>query len=66
MFRSVFTGLNEQGVMAAIQQAYGSASTVKTQGERVLLNGITKTGMTVEMWYNKAEKIIDTEYPVVR
>lgn len=64
--KSVFVGLNERGVMAAIKQAYGSASTIHVQGERVLLSGVTKTGMAVEMWLNKTTKMIETAYPVVR
>jgi hypothetical protein len=63
--RSVFVGLNERGVMAAIQQAYGSATTIAVQGERILLQGTTKTGMAVQMWLNKATNIIETAYPVV-
>jgi RHS repeat-associated protein len=64
--KSVFVGLNEKGVMAAIRQAYGSATTVAVQGERALLSGVTKTGMRVEMWLNKATKMIETAYPVAR
>jgi len=64
--RSIFAGMNHRGVMAAIQQAYGSAATVAVQGERVLPRGVTKTGLTVEMWLNKATKVIETAYPVVR
>jgi hypothetical protein len=61
--RTVFTFLSEKGVREAIRQAYGSATTVLVQGDRVLLSGTTKTGMTVEMWFNKATKIIETAYP---
>ena len=64
--RSVFVNLNQQGVMAAVQQAYGSATKVAVQGDRVLLSGTTKTGMTVEMWLNKATNTIETAYPVAR
>jgi len=64
--KSVFVGLNERGVMAAIKQAYGSATTVAVQGERVLLEGITKTGTSVQMWLNRTTKTIETAYPVAR
>ncbi|MCB1020412.1 MAG: hypothetical protein H6509_15125 [Bryobacterales bacterium] len=50
--------------MAAIKQAYGTATTITAQGERVLLEGATKTGMTVRMWLNKATNMIETAYPV--
>jgi hypothetical protein len=63
--RTIFTSLSERGVMAAIRQAYGNATTVAVQGERVLLSGVTKTGMTVEMWLNKATNLIETAYPVL-
>jgi hypothetical protein len=64
--KSVFVGLNERGVMAAIKQAYGSATTVALQGERVLLEGVTKISISVQMWLNKTTKIIETAYPVAR
>jgi len=34
------------------------------QGERVLLEGTAKTGITVQMWLNKATNVIETAYPV--
>ncbi len=61
--RDLFLNLNRQGVLAAIRQAYGSATTVSVQGERVLLEGVTKTGMTLQMWLNKVENVIETAYP---
>ena len=62
--RTVFAGMNERGVLAAVRQAYGSASTVRSQGDRVLLSGQTRTGLTVEMWFNKTTNVIETAYPV--
>jgi RHS repeat-associated protein len=62
--RSVFVNLDKEGVKAAIRQAYGSAKTVSVQGERVLLEGVTNTGMTVQMWLNKTTNVIETAYPV--
>ena len=53
-----------QAELRAFIKAYGSATTVAVQGERVLLQGITRTGMTVQMWLNKAERTIETAYPV--
>jgi RHS repeat-associated protein len=63
--RSVFIGLNERGVEAAIRQAYGTAQIVKAQGDRVLLLGSTKTGMNVEIWLNRVSNTVETAYPVV-
>ena len=62
--KDVFVNLNKDGVLAAIRQAYGSARTVSVQGESVLLEGVTKTGMKVQMWLDKATKTIKTAYPV--
>jgi RHS repeat-associated protein len=64
--RSVFVDLTESGIMAAVRQAYASAETIAIQGERTLLSGVTQTGMTVEMWLNRATKTIETAYPVAR
>jgi hypothetical protein len=64
--RDVFLNMNKEGVLAAIRQAYGTAKTVTVQGERVLLEGVTKTGMTVQMWFDKSRKVVETAYPVVK
>jgi RHS repeat-associated protein len=63
--RTVFVNLNEKGVEAAVHQAYSAATTISVQGDRVLLYGVTKTGMAVEMWLNRATSIIETAYPVI-
>jgi len=62
--RDVFLNLTKDGALAAIEQAYGTATTVSVQGERVLLEGVTKNGMTVQMWLNKVTNKIETAYPV--
>lgn len=64
--RDVFTNMNEKGVLTAIEQAYAGAKILHEQGERVLLSGITKTGMIVEMWFNNLTKVIETAYPPLR
>lgn len=62
--RDVFVGLNQRGVIAAIRQSYGNAQRIAIQGERVLLSGVTRTGMRVEMWFNRVTRRIETAYPV--
>jgi hypothetical protein len=62
--RTVFTNLNEKGVLVAMRDAYGSAKPIHAQGERILLSGSSKTGMNVEMWLNKSTNVIETAYPV--
>ena len=44
--RDVFLNLDKAGVKEAVRQAYSSAKTVSVQGERVLLQGVTKTGLS--------------------
>jgi hypothetical protein len=62
--RDVFVGLNQEGVSAAIRQAYGTATKISVQGDRMLLEGTSKTGLTVRMWLNKATNTIETAYPL--
>jgi RHS repeat-associated protein len=61
--RDIFVGMNQRSVMAAIRQAYANATTLKVQGERVLLSGVSKAGVEVRMWYNKTTRTIETAYP---
>jgi hypothetical protein len=63
--RTVFPStMNEKGIMRAIREAYGSSTKVGVQGaDRVLLQGQGR-GLTIEMWFNKATKTIETAYPV--
>ncbi|PBQ30217.1 hypothetical protein CNR22_00070 [Sphingobacteriaceae bacterium] len=58
------TMMNENQVKTAIFQAYNNIHTiVKKQGEKYLIQGTTKTGMEIEMWFNKTTKEIETAYP---
>ncbi len=62
--RNVFLNLNREGVLAAVRQAYQSATVLSVQGaERLQLVGKTKTGMTVEIWFNRVLNKIETAYP---
>ena len=56
--------MSKDGVLSAIEQAYNTATKVSVQGERVLLEGVTKTGVTVQMWLDKTTNTIQTAYPV--
>lgn len=63
--RTVFPStMNERGIARAIREAYKSSTKVGVQGaDRVLLQGQGR-GLTIEIWFNKATKTIDTAYPV--
>jgi hypothetical protein len=56
--------MNEKGIERAIREAYQSSTKVGVQGtDRVLLRGEGR-GLTIEMWFNKATRVIETAYPV--
>jgi RHS repeat-associated protein len=56
---------SEKKVMSAVQEAYTKSTLVKTQGDRVLLEG--KSGdQVIRIWYNKKDKLIETAYPHMR
>lgn len=50
-------------VESAIRQAYRFSSRVRTQDERTLVRG-SASGLTIEMWVNRATGSIVTAYPV--
>jgi Bacterial EndoU nuclease len=47
----------------AILDAYTHSKVVRTQGARVVLQGVTKDGTVVEMWFNRTTNVIETAYP---
>jgi RHS repeat-associated protein len=47
----------------AIWDAYEHSKKVQTQGDRVRVRGVTRSGMIIEMWVNVKDKIIETAYP---
>jgi RHS repeat-associated protein len=53
-------------VEAAIIDAYEHSSITRVQGDRVVLQGVTKDGTIIEMWFNRAVNVIETAYPVGR
>ena len=63
--RTVFPAtMSERGILRAIREAYESSSIVGRQGsERLLLSG-RGSGLTIEMWFNKLTRTIETAYPV--
>ncbi|WP_071882822.1 EndoU domain-containing protein [Chania multitudinisentens] len=46
----------------AVKEAYSNIKVRRSQGDRVLGTGVAG-GMIIEMWVNKATKVIETAYP---
>ena len=62
--KSVFYGMTAEAVRRAIEEAYKVCEKIKTQGDRVLVRGFSKTyNLIIEMWLNIKEKVIETAYP---
>jgi RHS repeat-associated protein len=53
-------------VESAITDAYEHSKVTHVQGTRVMLEGVTKDGTIIEMWFNRETKIIETAYPIGR
>jgi hypothetical protein len=52
---------------AAIRQAYGNAEVIRRQETdgvlRLLLQGTTRTGMVIQMWFNASTNLIESAWP---
>ncbi len=59
------THWSEAKVERVVRAAYRMSSKVGSQGERVLMQG-DAAGLTIEMWVNKTERLIETAYPIIR
>ena len=54
--------MNEVGIERAVRNAYANSSQIGSpQGERVMLG--ESHGLTIEMWYNRTTRTIETAYP---
>jgi hypothetical protein len=56
--------MSAEQIERAIRTAYRYGEKVASQGSRVLMQG-EASGLTIEMWVNKATKTIETAYPKV-
>ena len=54
--------MTKNQIEKAIKNAYKNGERIKTQGDRVKIQGISD-GMLIEMWVNTKTKIIETAYP---
>ncbi len=62
--KTVFPGMDQTSVMRAVRQAYESSAKAGVQGtDRVKLVG-EGSGLTIEMWFNKVTKTIESAYPI--
>lgn len=61
--KTLFPGwMNEQAIERAIREAYRYGRKLQTQGERVLIRGEADK-LTIEMWVNVENEVIETAYP---
>jgi hypothetical protein len=62
--RTIFPGdMNATSVERAVRTVYRYDKRIETQGERVLVRGQAE-GLTIEMWVNTAQRVIETAYPI--
>jgi len=60
--RTVFNGMTQKGVESLLRKAWASKKAIRVQGDRVLFEA--KVGRdTVQFWFNKATRVIETVYP---
>jgi hypothetical protein len=51
-------------VERTVRSAYQNVTDkLQTQGDRMLLRGISNSSIQVEMWLNKSTRTIETAYP---
>ena len=61
---TIFTGLNKEQIKRVVRGAYKYVNKKnRTQGDRIRVRGSFE-GWIVEMWVNKADKIVETAYPI--
>ncbi|MRX73039.1 hypothetical protein GJU40_12900, partial [Bacillus lacus] len=56
------SNMSQKQIENAIRNAYQHGKKVKTQGDRVKVQG-KSGGITIEMWVNTKTKVIETAYP---
>ncbi len=62
--KDIFWGLQERQIKRVVRGAYKNVSKKnRTQGDRIRVRG-TFENWTVEMWVNKAIKVVETAYPI--
>ena len=55
--------MSPKQIEKSVKEAYCTLKPTKTQGERIQGRGTSKDGTIIEMWFNKATKVIETAYP---
>jgi hypothetical protein len=62
-FKTLFPdGMTTKQVERAVRTAYRYGEKIASQGDRVLMRG-EAAGLTIELWVNKAAKVIESAYP---
>lgn len=56
--------MTAEQVYRAIEEAYKNSKRLQTQGDRILLQGYSKTyDLLIEIWLNVKSRTIETAYP---
>jgi len=58
------SNLSPKQIENMVKAAYKNAKKLKTQGNRVKVVGQSDNGTVIEMWVNKATKVIESAYPI--
>lgn len=56
--------MSKAQVEKAVREAYRFGQKITTQGDRVLVEGVTRDGLKVRVWLNKLTKRVETAFPV--
>jgi len=63
-FKDIFPGhMTPNQIESAVRDAYTHSEIIRTQGTRVVLQGVTRDGTVIEMHFNRTTKTIETAYP---
>jgi hypothetical protein len=55
--------MSDEAILKAVQQAYRDSEIIRSKCEYLLLQGKSKSGLTIRMYYNKITKWIETAWP---
>ncbi len=58
------SNLSSKQIENMIKTAYNNGKRVKTQGDRIKVVGQAKDGTVIEMWVNKATKVMESAFPL--
>jgi hypothetical protein len=56
-------GMSAPQILRAIKEAYSVAKKLRSQEDRVLVEGVTGAGMRIRMWVNTTTRTVESAYP---